>query len=236
MPNIDSSVSFKRMRNFLILFCGILFILSSVILKPIYTTLYSNIIFSESFLLLLLEFLLDICDIFIYSSAFAIVSYSVFFAHAKASRLLIITYLALALIKNIIDIVMTVFLYGSIDSSDIFSVIFYIAAEAALLLAVYFTARFFKNRSENSDPLPFKKLFDSSNPIQITAIISAAILSAIKIISRIIFDIFYGLPESLFEVCSMVLFYTADILIAALAYAMIIFVIKMLHNNIQKNI
>ena len=76
--------------------------------------------------------------------------------------------------------------------------------------------------------LPAKKIYSKKNALQVSALCAGGILSAVKIVSRIIYDIDYGAPESLIEVCSMVLFYSLDVLVAIISYVIIIVVLAMI--------
>ena len=226
------AASLKLPRKFLLLFCGIIFALNSLILKPVYIIVSSDIILANSLLLTLLESLMLLCDISAFSSAFAAIIYSVFFRKNAKLADLILTYSLLVFARVLVDIVMTAIVNHAIDFTDIWSVLFYIVLETLQLSVVLVLAkRQLKKAPLADNSLNIKKLFSETTPIKRSALHGAILLSAIKIATRIVFDVFYGLPESIVEVASMVLFYTADILIILLAYIAIMLVIRTIHKK-----
>ena len=220
---------FKRLSAFLIIICGGLFFLSSIVLKPLYIFFISDVVWSGTFLINLLELALDLFEILAYSASFAVIIYSVLFGgnEARSIKLLMTEFILLALVRRILDILMTVIIYGFIEAIDIISVLFALAMEFLQIFVVYIIAKALLKK-EIIAFIPVKKIYSKKNALQVSALCAGGILSAVKIASRVIYDIDYGAPESLIEICSMVLFYSLDILVAAISYVAIIIVLAMI--------
>ncbi len=229
MIGIGNSAAFKRLSAFLIIICGGLFVLSSVVLKPLYIFFISDVVWSGTFLVNLLEVTLDLFELLAYSASFAVVIYSVLLSddEARGVKVLIAEFMLLAFVRRILDIVMTIILYGALEAIDIVSVLFALAMEFIQIFIVYIIAVSLLKK-EIIAFLPAKKIYSKKNALQVSALCAGGILSAVKIVSRIIYDIDYGAPESLIEVCSMVLFYSLDVLVAIISYVIIIVVLAMI--------
>jgi hypothetical protein len=228
MIGIGNSAAFKRLSAFLIIICGGLFVLSSVVLKPLYIFFISDVVWSGTFLVNLLEVTLDLFELLAYSTSFAVVIYSVLLSDdARGVKVLIAEFMLLAFVRRILDIVMTIVIYGALEAIDIVSVLFALAMEFIQIFIVYIIAVSLLKK-EIIAFLPAKKIYSKKNALQVSALCAGGILSAVKIVSRIIYDIDYGAPESLIEVCSMVLFYSLDVLVAIISYVIIIVVLAMI--------
>jgi len=78
--------------------------------------------------------------------------------------------------------------------------------------------------SDTDELYPFRKIFSRENPLQLCALIVGIILSAEKILFRLLFDLSYGAPESFAEVMIMVVYYASDILIGIIYYCISVLV------------
>ena len=140
---------------------------------------------------------------------------------------------AVAFLRRIADLIMTIIIYGAIDGTDILSILFSVAMETVQVLAVYLISSCVLKNHEvpTAEYLPLKKIYSKGNPLQISAIFAGLVLSAVKVLSRIIYDVFYGLPESLIEVLSMILFYASDMLVSVIAYGAILIIVAGIHRS-----
>ena len=243
-------VSFKRQKWFLIILCGGLFVLNSIVFKPIYMVLndYYMYMIKTPVIVTALSFLIELCYIATYASAFAFVIYSVFLKMPKRKSMnLIWIYMLVAFISGIINLVAIIFVYKAVSFDDMISELLYLIYEFIQLIIVYaissstfnkyYKTLYIENRKtaknaafigvigNNFHFLSFNKIYDPKNPLQKSTMLSAAFFAGLGIVSRIIYDIFYGLPQSLIEVLSMVLFYTSDILVGVVIYAVVMFTI-----------
>lgn len=67
--------------------------------------------------------------------------------------------------------------------------------------------------------------------VRLAAILSASLISAVKIGMRIRFDVFYGAPENFADLMWMITYYTLDILYGFVLYILILTAVKMLCSN-----
>ena len=91
---------------------------------------------------------------------------------------------------------------------------------------VFISNRIFKAHYQNGSKaiaevplLPFKRLFDLSNPLLASAFASGAVMALAKIATRVIYDIYVGLPSSLVDLLWMVVYYLLDVFTGLVIYA-----------------
>ena len=65
----------------------------------------------------------------------------------------------------------------------------------------------------------FSCIYSKRNPLQRVALKTGIMLSVIKIITRIRYDIMYGAPSGISEILIMVVYYLSDVLVFAVFYA-----------------
>ena len=121
---------------------------------------------------------------------------------------------------------LAVYIFAATDSSR------YISSLEALRASKRDKAR---QRAENiGSVLPFSKFIDWYNPLQRSAIKMSALITAIKVGTRIINDVSVGAPESFGEVMIMVVYYLSDFIYGAVAYIVAIFVINLFFERLKK--
>lgn len=244
----------KRIRTLLILSTLILFSLLSFILKPTYTFMCSDVIYSVTVWPEILEIIIDAIEVITYAISFAIIIYSIFRFSASGSRSLITTYCIIILLKYLIDTAVSFIFDGAVSLDDIVFVLIYFLFDAVILtIIVLCSARLIdsanarknsiekantvlgiKNSSYDDSIFASNKFFSKSNPLQCSALIAGIVLSAAKIISRIRFDIYVGAPTSLSDAMWMVTYYISDILIALIVYAISVFMFSTLYSSEKK--
>ena len=77
-----------------------------------------------------------------------------------------------------------------------------------------------------SDVYPFRKFYSKGNPVQRCLLIIGIILASLKVLSRVIFDIDYGAPESFEECLVMAVYYLSDLLIGLIFYLIASFILS----------
>ena len=75
---------------------------------------------------------------------------------------------------------------------------------------------------------PFKKNTAFCDPIKRAALGSAAIVSVIRVVGRLIYDVMLGAPTDIFDVLWMVLYYSVDLLIGVCGYFVVLYIITYL--------
>ena len=79
---------------------------------------------------------------------------------------------------------------------------------------------------------PFKKIPLKNDPLRASSLLGAIIISAVRVASRISFDISYGAPANTADLLWMIAYYTLDVLIGVVAYFVMLYVIiKMTANE-----
>ena len=86
----------------------------------------------------------------------------------------------------------------------------------AILLVYLFSI---KKTNKRFDPQ--SKLFSFSDPFHLSAFLLAIIPSEMKLLTRIWFDLFYGLPQNLGDLLGMIFWYALDISIVLIGYLLI---------------
>ena len=253
----------KRVSKMTWLFMALFFllplILNNLIIIPIYATLEADVAYSGSLLTIVIKYLQDFFDLFAFSSAYALIIFSALLLDGKRSRFIALFYAITYLLVIPLKMLMNVVIYGSLGSTSqiIIDVIYlgvYFVLYLIQLLVVYIFAatdssRYIsslealraskrdkaRQRAENiGSVLPFSKFIDWYNPLQRSAIKMSALITAIKVGTRIINDVSVGAPESFGEVMIMVVYYLSDFIYGAVAYIVAIFVISLFFERLKK--
>ena len=253
----------KRVSKMTWLFMALFFllplILNNLIIIPIYATLEADVAYSGSLLTIVIKYLQDFFDLLAFSSAYALIIFSALLLDGKRSRFIALFYAITYLLVIPVKMLMNVVIYGSLGSTSqiIIDVIYlgvYFVLYLLQLLAVYIFAatdssRYIsslevlkaskrdkaRQRAENiGSVLPFSKFFDWYNPLQRSTVKMSALITAIKVGTRIINDVSVGAPESFGEVMIMVVYYLSDFIYGAVAYIVAIFVISLFFERLKK--
>lgn len=229
MSDFDIRNSKKRIYVLTIVICSVIFALSSFLIKPLNISFSTDIMLMDSWVMYVFDVLLVLCEVAAYSVMFAAVIFFVLSENGFPKKLILICALVCAL-RRFADIIMTVIFYGALSLEDLYLVIFYIAVELLQIFVVWFLAQRCKNVF-SKEALPFKKLFDKENPLQVSALLAGAFLSLVKVVSRIIYDVSYSLfvgpPQSIGEILAMAIYYLSDIAITFISYALILLTVKL---------
>ena len=253
----------KRVSKMTWLFMALFFllplILNNLVIIPIYATLEANVAYSGSLLTIVIKYLQDFFDLFAFSSAYALIIFSALLLDGKRSRFIALFYAITYLLVIPVKMLMNVVIYGSLgNTSQIIIDVIYLGVYFVLyliqLLVVYIFAatdssRYIssleslraskrdkaRQRAENiGSVLPFSKFIDWYNPLQRSAIKMSALITAIKVGTRIINDVSVGAPESFGEVMIMVVYYLSDLIYGAVAYIVAIFIITLFFERLKK--
>jgi hypothetical protein len=81
---------------------------------------------------------------------------------------------------------------------------------------------------------PFRKIPLKNDPIRITSLVAAALVSVVRVVNRMIYDFSYGAPTDTIDLLWMIWGYTLDILIGVLGYWVMLYIIIRLSKNSQK--
>ena len=182
-------------------------------------------------------------------------AYSVFKFSLVGSVRIIIIYCVAVFLKYAANLGITLIFDGKVSAETVVYVLAYFALDSIILLAIaLITASTFKKYNERraitkkannaigkatlsveEELFGGNRLFVLSNPLHRSALFTGIILSAIKIVSRILFDIAYGAPKTLSDALWMIAYYISDILIAIIVYAISLYMFTHFNEKEQKN-
>ena len=253
---IDTSRTKSKLFMMLALFCALPVLLNTLVIVPIYATLESNVVYQGSVVSVIIKYVQDFFDLCAFASSYALLIFSALLLTKKQTATVVVFYTVTFVAQIPLKILINAFIYGSLGNDleivmDIVYLSVYFALQMLQLLAVYIitsidSTKFKQYAASLDDPkikskipekkiLPLPHLFDWNNPLQRSAIKMSALILAIKLITRIINDISYGMPESAGEVMIMVVYYLSDIIYGAIAYFIAIFIISRFYDLVKKN-
>ena len=233
-----------------------LFAILSLGLTLFYNYCNTDILLYSSVLPEILKMLIDLLEVGIYAICFSLLLFSAFFRHENAPSLsLLFIYIGALVFRRICDLVGVLILYGSLDSLDLTYAMVYILLDTALGLTVFFLSRsganrYYRNqanalrggalfgdgevRLSTESIHPFRSIIDTKNLIQSRVLTVAIVLSGIKVLSRLVYDIDYGAPADVKEFFIMVVYYLSDLFLAVIFYVLSILVLNKLFKHKQK--
>lgn len=253
----------RRINSTFWLFMSLFFLLplllNNLAIIPLYSSLEANVSYSGSLLTVFIKYIQDFIDLFAFTSAYAMIIFSSLILRGAKTRFVVIFYAITYFLLIPLKILMNAVIYGSVGRpEEVFVDLIYLTVYFALfllqLLAVYIFATTDSSRylsslealegarnqksrmltSARSAILPFSSFFNWYNPLQRSAIKVSALITAIKIGTRIVNDISFGAPESFGEIMIMAVYYLSDLLYGAVAYIVALFVIHLLYEKLKK--
>lgn len=235
----------KDIKKYLVLFmlaACIFFYAIYLTLAWLYTQASTNVLFIGGWLPFAMRLLLELIDVAVFASAYFCIIYAFFRFSKKTAFLFPLLYLGLALFRRAISLILEFFASGYVGSEDILSLGLYYFLDVIQLIIVVaiviyeaskcksFISERKKAGLEAPRFLPFTKVFDKNDPLQVCSFKLAVLISGIKIVTRIVSDLYYGAPESLAEFLIMVAYYSADLLNGVIFYT----ILWLLFSNINK--
>lgn len=222
---------------------GAFTILNSCGCSPLLIIFNSDVNYSSTVLPLLFNVLSSVFGIAISSIIITLVSWTayLFFFKRKTSVHILILTSVVVLAGSVLDIIMTGVVNGfkSLNNMDyIWSFISFLldisVFAAAFLVSTKkskshfeYSAIYSKNYKkaygiefdERDHVWPFKKLFDSGNPVLSGIFAGSLAETAFRLISRIIYDFSFGAPTGAAEIAEIVFAYLSDILSGFVIYS-----------------
>ena len=250
----------KAPKLFLIImlcFCFLPVILNCVLISPLYMKLNADVLFSDSAIIHILDYSMDLLDIVAFSVSYALIIFSVLLLSKKTARLIVLLYTLAFALQIPIKIFMNIPLNGSLGSAeeiiiDIIYLSIYFILFMLQLLAVYLFAATDTNKylrymefskkkankknvpsTEQYSVMPFNRFFRKSNPLQRSALKMSLLIFFIRLMSRLINDISYGAPQSLGEVLIMAVYYLSDALYGIVAYVVALIVFSFVYERLS---
>lgn len=233
----------KKQLNLTLLAVYILtVILVSFVLGPIFSKLDSNTLTQGSIWTTLIYYVIKIINFMIYPIVISLTIYSVYKFTLGGNKAVLAISLACTLVRYSVDIFINLF-SESVTSVSLLSTIIYTLIDFVI---IFVTAMFAENlitprieadkiqakaskvlnaSYEQKTYLPFPSLFDMKNPVLLSALIGSISFTVLQIISRIRYDIMFGAPQSITDGLGMVLAYLGDIVLGAVTFLIIVFLL-----------
>ncbi len=252
---IDKSKAQKVYWIALIVFCMLPVLLNTVLLVPLYASLESDVVYKDTILTVIIKYAQDLLDLCAFSVSYALIIFSMLLLTGLQTRLTVIFYALLFFAQIPLKLIINTVIYGSLGSSteitiDVIYLMVYFVLQMLQLLAVYLFSRTDSEkyklyvdsldshkqvaRSAPEKILPISKLFNWNNPLQRSAAKMSMLILGIKIFTRIVNDITYGVPKSFGEVLIMCVYYISDVLYGVVAYLIAVFVISAIYERLKK--
>ena len=227
--NAFGSVSKFRPLLLTAIICAVMYILTQLVLTPIYTVILSNRVYQTTFLPYVLRLVLSLAEVLTFGLCYSVVIYTAVMRRYRTSAAVCGIYVAASVIRRAAALGVSFMMYGFVDMRDIFNVSLPVAIEAIqifiVFLATYLSCKSYRQalavyvaRRGSAGELD-RPCFERKSPLFIGALTSAVMLATVNVSMRIYSDIGYGAPSGLSEVLVMIAYYLFDVLLGVLLYA-----------------
>lgn len=216
----------------------------------------TNIVLYTSILPEILSVLIELVEVILFAFGFSLLIYTSYLRYPLRSAIgLTGIFSAAALFRRLCDITVIVIVYGELGAYDLIEGVTYLLLDLLLIWVILGVIRLSASRYDRNlatkNPVsvlftddglpevditafyPFKKVYSKENPIQGCVLVIGGILSAVKVISRIIYDIEYGAPDGIGEILTMIVYYGSDLLIGLIFYVLSTLILGKLFRRIQ---
>lgn len=235
------------LNKLMVLSCVAIFALLVLILSPIYIQINADIVLRGTILTDFVYLLIQLFEVLALTAAASLIIRCAISKSAKKTWQLVGVWCAATVLRRLITLMISLVTYGYLEDLEIFSTWVYTlfdAAQISIITAI--VLKIAHDHTENTslkqkaairlgdslnNDIDFSKIFSRTNPYAKCALAASIVISATKIFSRAIFDVFAGLPESLTELAAMVIGYLSDALIFAIAYAVCLLITSRLYNK-----
>ncbi len=251
-----------KTKNLSLMMLSVTFGLSAVLSLGLTLGLqYANtdIVLYASILPEVLGALIELCEILIYSFGFSVLIAATYMGKSLPQVVGLSAILSAACVfRRLCDLVSILIVFKELGIADFIEGVTYLLLDLILVWAMLWLirgqfARYKRKRATTkkgsslfspeanytpvlSDYFPFRKTYSNRNPVQVSLLTIAIIRSAVKLLSRVIYDIGYGAPESFEEVLIMSVYYLSDLLIGVLFYAVAILFLEKLFQRFKKSV
>ena len=208
-------VLMKNTKKGLLIFTLIASLLSAVLylaLSAAYALTVSNILYLSGVLPVIIEVFVWLFGLLSYGVIFSLLIYSVFLFGAKGALPQALIHCAILLfIKNLANTVIQSWILGIHTT---FPDLLLPLANALLDIALVFVVILIAHVKQKKG----RKTTDRTAALRPTAFLVAIIISATKLVSRIVYDLGYGAPSDLNDLLNMLIGYTSDLSIIAIIF------------------
>lgn len=253
-PLIFSELCIKRAKKSFLIFSVICVSLVSVIYTPIYLLLSSNVLWRGSILLFVLtEFIEPLIDFSFYWGSFVFLIYMYLRFERRNIKDFAIIYAAAAALRYLLTMFVG-FLVMSFPNAETFlseevpSAVFSIGMDLLQAVGVLILAEFVCLRpmlpkvclgEDEREELvancfPIINFFNFKTPICKLCFFSSLIPSGLKLISRIYYDIEWGMPTDISEWLLMATYYVADLASIVIGHLVLLYLLQLFYTEETK--
>ncbi len=202
-----------------------------LVLSGVYSLILTDIVYSMTILPIVIEIPILLLDLCAYGVCFSAFIYSIHRRGVKSSMPMVLIYSGVLLVKKLVDTTVGHIIFGTgWDLEGLIYVLLIWIVEILLAFTVVLIAHLCLRGKENQDLSPVT-FYSRANAIQNCALFVALVISAIKLIERIIFDIGYGAPTGTVDLLWMIAGYTSDLMAGFIVYLISFFFIKKLYQK-----
>ena len=228
--------------------CAVLFAILALGLTPLFSYTNSDVLVRDTFIPILLDLVIKFMENAAFAVSYALVIYSAVFYTVKKTVALGGIYVLAALVRKLITLGITIIGGATPDASDYSSLAFTLIAEFIQMSAVIIFAlalnKVYQARVKEKnkaavrlgdlslkEKLEFSAIFSHKNPLHVSALFAGTMITAINVLQRIIYDLFYGVPTGISDVLTMIAYYLSDIFLGLVIYAGIWFISAFLYKK-----
>ena len=204
----------------------------AAVCTPISRVVASDILLADTVVPLIIDVLGLLCNYLFYWAAFAFLLYAVFRLEIKNSIPLLAVYAGAVVFRYLANQIADFCVFGFPSVNDFFSLYLpYCLIDMLLDLAQIAVAVLLilclKKRAANAqtavfEELPVTKLFDYKKTVLRAGVLLGIIPATAQLISRVIYDIWYGAPTGLADLLWMIVSYLSDLAFVLIGYAVIV--------------
>ena len=232
----------------------LLFAICSFLIKPLYISLNSNVLYQSTVLIPIIEMVILVLENLAYTICFAAAVYSIFRFSLKGALPALFLGAATLLFKSLCNLLSYSITIGYFDADDMlyylrdFSIDL-IKLICVVLLSLVFIKRFLKKRTvleisneDNSGTPAYNELFNKkiffskANPLCYASIASALVILSTELFTETRYYITYGFFVSFKYTVLMISDYLLDILIALMVYTVSLYIFSHFHSKEQREI
>ncbi|MBQ9796748.1 MAG: hypothetical protein IJW50_03395 [Clostridia bacterium] len=234
----------KRLKRQFLIFLIACVVFIAAVYTPVYLLLSSNVLWSNSiFLLLWMELLEPLMNFAFYWGSFAYTVYAcVRFSTGNAKRFFV--YYGVAVVARYLFPMVVSFCIMSFPGwNDLFKyelpgVLFSILLDALQMAVIVVLCQVRLSRSFDGvsgaqimeRSLPFERLVDFKSPLPQMCMLCSLVPSALQLLSRLYYDIFfYGLPQKPSEWILVLTYYIGDLACFMIGYFVVQFLVQTLY-------
>ena len=243
----------KRIKKYFLIFAIACVGFISVIYTPVYLLLASNVLWRGSLLLFLwTELMGPLVDFSFYWGSFAFLIYTYLRFDKKQIKHLVIIYAAAVVARYLFTMLASFSIMGFPEwktfwEEEFWGALFSIVMDCLQMLGVLLLTEFCCRRpliqaktcakGEVGNELiakcfPIEGLFNLQNPLAKTCFFSALIPAALKMLSRLYYDIFFwGALQDIEEGILVATYYVADIASFFIGYFVLLYLLQMFYTN-----